>query len=223
MDTGEREQGVELRASEVAILRVAVGRAAQRTFDIAFALTVLLLALPVLLVAAVAIKLDSPGPVLFRQSRMGLHGRPFRLVKLRGMYVDARARFPEFYDYTTFGDDQHFKSVGDPRVTRDGQSLRRFSIDELPNFWNVLRGDMTVVGPRPDIPEMAHVYGEHLSLFLSAKPGITSPAKACGRDRLTFRETLDLELEYLERRSFGLDLRIIARTAWSGVRGTDAS
>lgn len=223
MDTGEREQGVELHASEVAVLRLALVRAAQRTFDIAFSLAVLLVSLPILLVAALAIKLDSPGPVLFRQARMGLHGRPFRLVKLRGMYVDARARFPESYDYSTFCDDQHFKCVGDPRVTRVGRFLRRFSIDELPNFWNVLRGDMTIVGPRPDIPEMAHVYGEHLSLLLSTKPGVTSPAKARGRDRLTFRETLDLELDYLECRSFGLDIRIIARTAWSGVRGTDAS
>ena len=222
MGAREEEHRAELPISQLVIVRLAAGRATQRAFDIVFALTLLLLALPVLLVAALAIKLDSPGPVLFRQQRMGRNGCAFHLVKLRGMYTDARTRYPELYDYAGFADDAHFKCDGDPRVTRVGRRLRRFSIDELPNFWNVLMGHMTIVGPRPEIPEMAHLYGDLLTVFLSVKPGITSPAKACGRDRLTFRETLDLELDYLKRRSLGLDVRTIARTAWTSVRGLDA-
>jgi lipopolysaccharide/colanic/teichoic acid biosynthesis glycosyltransferase len=210
-------------------LRGPAARAAnrgRRAFDVAFALVASAVTAPVVGAAIVAIRLESPGPALFRQRRMGLDGTTFELIKLRGMHVDARERFPELYDYagTRFDGDQpyFFHQQGDPRVTRVGRFMRRYSIDELPNFWNVLRGDMSVVGPRPEIPELAHLYGPSLDLLLSARPGVTSPAKACGRDSLSFDDTLARELEYLRTRTFLLDLRTIGRTVKAVLLGTDA-
>jgi lipopolysaccharide/colanic/teichoic acid biosynthesis glycosyltransferase len=199
---------------------------AQRGFDTAFSIVALALSAPIVVLSMIAIWLESPGAVIFRQRRMGLHGRPFEILKLRGMYVDARQRHPELYDYASVprGDDApyFFHTKHDPRVTRVGRMLRRYSVDELPNFWNVLRGDMSVVGPRPEIPELAGLYGEALPRLLSVRPGVTSPAKALGRDALSFEETLALELHYVETRSFLGDLITIARTAQSVLRGTDA-
>lgn len=198
-------------------------RSTKRAFDVLFAAIALIATAPLIAIAAVAIRLDSPGPVFYRQVRLGRNGRPFQLLKLRGMYVDAAERYAELYDYTTTtkenGHILYFHRDGDPRITRVGRFLRSYSIDELPNFWNVLRGDMSVVGPRPEIPELVHLYGNELTRFLSVKPGVTSPAKAIGRDMLSFSETLALELEYVETRSFGLDVRTIWRTARSVTRG----
>jgi len=201
--------------------------AAGRAFDIVFALAVLTVTAPILAAAILAIRIDSRGPALFRQRRLGLHGRIFELVKLRGMYVDARERHPDLYDYARPQQGEcasyYFHREDDPRVTRVGRVLRRYSIDELPNFWNVLRGDMSVVGPRPEIPELAHLYGPDLEPFLSVRPGVTSPAKARGRDSLSFDETVARELEYVATRSLAVDLRTIALTVTEVIRGADAS
>jgi lipopolysaccharide/colanic/teichoic acid biosynthesis glycosyltransferase len=200
-------------------------RGAKRAFDVVFAFAVSAVTAPIVGAAIVAIRIESPGPALFRQRRMGQDGTTFELIKLRGMYVDARERFPELYDYanTTIDGQEpyYFHHERDPRVTRVGRFLRRYSIDELPNFWNVLRGDMSVVGPRPEIPELAHLYGSQLELLLSVRPGVTSPAKACGRDSLSFDETLARELDYLRAQSFRVDLRTIARTVKSVLLATD--
>ncbi len=197
-------------------------RAAKRLFDVAFAVAVLVATGPVILVAALAVRLDSPGPAFFRQPRMGRGGNHFSLLKLRGMYVDARERFPDAYDYGAIEaqelDSYRFHQAADPRVTRVGRVIRRCSVDELPNFWNVLRGDMSVVGPRPEIPQLAHLYGHDLKRFLSVKPGVTSPAKANGRSELSFAETLDLELDYVNAPSFGRDFVTILQTAASLLR-----
>ena len=158
---------------------------------------------------------------------MGRDGREFLLVKLRGMYQDARERFPDLYDYDVHRPEHangfYFHDGEDPRVTRVGRVLRRYSIDELPNFWNVLRGDMAVVGPRPEIPELAHMYGEALPLMVSVRPGVTSPAKANGRDDLSLEETIEHDLAYLETRSWKVDLATIARTLGNVVRGRGVS
>ncbi len=197
---------------------------AKRAFDLAFASIVLLLGAPLIACAAAAIRLDSPGPIFFRQERMGRYGQVFRILKLRGMYSDAHERFAHFYDYASVERDNlssfcfHFEN--DPRVTKVGRFLRRHSIDELPNFWNVLRGEMSVVGPRPEIPELAHVYGEDLELLLSVKPGVTSPAKCIGRDERPLGETIAMDLEYMTARSFSLDLKTVALTAWTALRGS---
>jgi lipopolysaccharide/colanic/teichoic acid biosynthesis glycosyltransferase len=195
---------------------------AKRAFDVGFSVVVLTLTAPVIGIAAAALRIESSGSPFFWQERMGRGGRPFRLLKLRGMYVDSEARFPELYDYSHESADPssiffHFDS--DPRVTRVARVLRRYSLDELPNFWNVLRGDMSVVGPRPEIPEMAHLYGTDLAPLLSVLPGVTSPAKASGRDHLSFAETLASDLDYVENRSFRLDLVIIVRTIVAALTG----
>jgi lipopolysaccharide/colanic/teichoic acid biosynthesis glycosyltransferase len=197
----------------------------RRLFDIAFALVCLVLTAPVLLAAMAAIRLESRGPALYRQPRMGRDGRIFQLVKLRGMYLDARERFPELYNYgsaiTLDPNRYFFHHRNDPRVTRVGRVLRKYSIDELPNFWNVLRGDMSIVGPRPEIPELANLYGMHLERFLSVRPGVTSPAKALGRDEMSFAETLACDLEYIETRSFRRDLMTIYRTVRTAMVGAN--
>lgn len=202
-------------------------RELMRVFDVVFAAVVLLVTAPLLVVAIIAIRLESPGPALFRQRRMGRDGRIFWIVKLRGMYVDARTRFPELYDYGRHRPEHvnsfYFHSDADPRVTRVGRWLRKFSIDELPNFWNVLRGEMGVVGPRPEIPDLAHMYGGSLSRILSVRPGVTSPAKACGRDTLSLQETIALDLEYVETRSWRVDLATIAWTVFNSVRRHDGN
>jgi lipopolysaccharide/colanic/teichoic acid biosynthesis glycosyltransferase len=188
----------------------------RRALDMVLAVVGLACASPVLAVAAVAIKLESRGPVLFRQVRIGRGQRPFVLYKLRGMYSDAEHRWPELYDYEGLaadGSDMQFHNRVDPRVTRVGRFLRATSIDELPNLVNVLKGDMHLVGPRPEIPEMLPLYeGERRQVF-SVKPGVTSLPKSIGRDELTFGETVDLDLEYIRNRSLRLDLQILLRTA----------
>jgi lipopolysaccharide/colanic/teichoic acid biosynthesis glycosyltransferase len=196
-------------------------------FDVAVAFVALIVTAPLLSVAMLAIRLESPGPALFRQRRMGLHGRTFELVKLRGMYIDAAERFPHLYDYAQHRpgevDEFRFHDSGDPRVTRVGRLLRKYSIDELPNFWNVITGDMAIVGPRPEIPELAHLYGNDLTRILSVRPGVTSPAKADGRDHLSLGETIGLDLDYVEHHSWRVDLATIGRTVTNVVRGHGVS
>jgi lipopolysaccharide/colanic/teichoic acid biosynthesis glycosyltransferase len=195
----------------------------KRVLDIVCSVLILVLTAPIIAIAAVAIRIESPGPVFFRQERLGRGGKRFQIVKLRGMYVDAKVRFPNLYDYSYAVEPAKFffHFDGDPRVTRVGRFLRKYSLDELPNFWNVLRGEMSIVGPRPEIPELAHLYGDDLIMLLSVLPGVTSPAKARGRDFLSFVDTLRSDLHYIENRSIGLDLAVIWRTMTVALRGTE--
>jgi lipopolysaccharide/colanic/teichoic acid biosynthesis glycosyltransferase len=188
----------------------------RRALDILLSVIILVLAAPLLVLVAAAIRIDSPGSALFRQPRVGRSGRLFTFYKFRGMYVDAHERWPELYDYNYSASQLHdlrFHPARDPRVTRVGRFIRRTSIDELLNLWNVLKSDMNIVGPRPEIPEMMPHYGDAVPTFLSVKPGITSLAKVTGRDELTFTETLALDLEYIRNRSIALDLKIMCATA----------
>jgi lipopolysaccharide/colanic/teichoic acid biosynthesis glycosyltransferase len=177
---------------------------------------------PLLLAIAIAIRLDSPGPAFFRQVRIGRDGRPFRFWKFRGMYVDARRRFPELYDYRYSAEQARtlrFHPPSDPRVTRVGRFIRRTSLDELPNLINVVLGDMSLVGPRPEIPELVPYYGVSARMILSVKPGITSLAKLLGRDHLTFEETLELDLRYVRERSLRMDIGVLVGTVWMILTG----
>lgn len=186
---------------------------AKRAFDFVLGSILLVCALPVVLIAALAIRLDTPGSPFFFQTRLGHNGRPFRIFKLRGMYRDARTRFPAFYDYSRKPDLEFcFHHENDPRVTRAGRFIRKTSIDELPNLWNVVTGDMSLVGPRPEIPEVLALYGPYREEYLSVKPGITCLSKCTGRDRLTKRETIEFDLVYIRDRSFRVDLKILWRT-----------
>jgi lipopolysaccharide/colanic/teichoic acid biosynthesis glycosyltransferase len=177
---------------------------------------------PLLAIIALAVRLDSPGPALFRQLRVGRGGRMFTFWKFRGMYADARQRFPELYDYNYSAAEIHdlrFHPREDPRVTRVGQILRRTSLDELPNLINVVLGDMSLVGPRPEIPELLTYYGAAASEILSVRPGITSLAKLVGRDNITFDETLALDRRYIRERSLALDFKLLIGTAVMVVTG----
>ena len=173
----------------------------RRMIDIVVSAGVLLLASPLLLAAAVAIRLESPGPVLYRQRRSGLHGRPFELLKLRTMVTGA----------------EHIGAglainQDDPRITRVGALLRRTSLDELPNLVNVLRGDMSLIGPRPTLPAQVEQYTERQRGRLSIKPGITGWAQVNGRASLPWPERIELDLYYIEHRSLPLDVEILRRS-----------
>jgi lipopolysaccharide/colanic/teichoic acid biosynthesis glycosyltransferase len=161
-----------------------------------------LLASPVLLVAVVAIRLESAGSALFKQRRVGKDGGEFDMYKLRTM-VSGSDRGPDLP-----------LSEGDPRITRVGALLRRYSLDELPNLVNVLRGEMAIVGPRPTIPPQVERYTERQRRRLEVKPGITGWAQVNGRVSLSWPERIELDIWYVDHRSLWLDLRILAKTFW---------
>lgn len=171
---------------------------------------------PMLIVAA-AIRLDSPGPSLFRQDRVGLGGRTFVLYKFRTMRTDApddehRQLVTSQLRGGRNGDGQLQKLVDDQRVTRLGQVLRRWSIDELPQLINVLRGDMSLVGPRPCLPWEAEMFSDEHRRRFAVQPGLTGLWQVSGRGGLTMHKALDLDVEYVDRRSVSLDLALLART-----------
>jgi len=187
-----------------------------RALEIVFGAAALVLTAPIMLGLAIIIRRGSEGPILFFQERVGRNGKPFKFVKFRTLYADARERFPELYAYQYTPDELdklHFKVEDDPRVTPQGRWIRRTSLDELPNFWNVLTGEMALVGPRPEIPEMLVYYeGAALEKF-SVRPGVTGLAQISGRGRLSFHDTVAYDLAYVRNRSWLADLRILMRTA----------
>ncbi len=192
-----------------------VDRFAKRAFDVVVAVLALVLLSPVLLAAAIAIKLDSPGPVLFRQERVGYLGRRFRIAKLRTMQADADPAFhiARLQRVATGEADSKANATEiDPRITRLGRFLRKTSIDELPQLWNVLWGEMSIVGPRPAIVYEVELYPELYQPRLLVPPGITGLWQITGRGRTNLQEMLVLDLEYIERHSFLYDLKIICRT-----------
>jgi exopolysaccharide biosynthesis polyprenyl glycosylphosphotransferase len=184
---------------------------AKRLFDIAFSLTALVAASPLLVLTAVAIKLDSRGPVFFRQVRLGHHGRRFPVLKFRSMAVDAEARKADLLAANE-SSGPLFKLQSDPRVTRVGALIRRFGIDELPQFFNVLRGDMSVVGPRPALPAEAESWPAELHHRLRARPGITGMWQIMGEERHDFEQYVRLDLYYVDNWSLFTDLSIVLRT-----------
>lgn len=188
-------------------------RVVKRLLDITLGSILLVLSLPVILIAALAIRLETKGNPFFFQQRIGLGGKPFRIVKLRGMFIDARVRFAELYDYKRHGTlDFHFHPKQDPRITKVGALLRRTSIDELPNFWNVVVGDMTLVGPRPEVPELLDLYGEYKNAYVSIKPGVTCISKISGRDSLSKRDSIELDLRYVEKMGLAYDCQVLWKT-----------
>ena len=181
----------------------------------------LLISLPVLVGAAIAIKLDSRGPVLFRQERVGQHGVPFEILKLRTMATDAEARRGELQEHNE-SDGPLFKMSNDPRITRVGRVLRRLSIDELPQFWNVIRGDMSVVGPRPALESEVEDWTEELHDRLRVLPGITGMWQVSGRADTSFEEYKRLDLYYVDNWSLIHDVRIVWRTLGAVLRRSGA-
>ena len=196
-------------------------RIAKRGMDVVGALLGLLFSIPAVAVAAVAIKLDSPGPIFFGQTRVGENGRPFRILKLRSMVCDAEARLPEVVDLNALHEPV-FKLPDDPRVTRVGRVLRRTSLDEAPQFLNVLRGDMSLVGPRPEEAQVVARYSDEQRRRLAVKPGITGPMQINGRGDLSLQERLRLELDYIDNYSLRRDVAIMLRTIPAIMRGDGA-
>jgi len=180
----------------------------RRLLDIVLSAAALVLSAPLLLAAVIAIKLESRGPAFYRQRRSGLHGEPFDMLKLRTM-VDGAEHIGAGLAV----------NVNDSRITRVGALLRRTSLDELPNLLNVLRGEMSLVGPRPTLPAQVAQYTPRQRERLSVKPGITGWAQVNGRASLPWSERIELDLHYVEHRSLMLDLRILARTPALVLRG----
>jgi exopolysaccharide biosynthesis polyprenyl glycosylphosphotransferase len=166
---------------------------------------------PLLAVLAVAVRRSSPGPVLFRQIRIGADGRPFQMLKFRSMVVDAEARLRDLARHDE-GNGVLFKMRQDPRVTRVGAVLRRFSLDELPQLWNVVRGDMSLVGPRPPLPQEVIGYSDDATRRLRVRPGMTGLWQVSGRSDLSWEESLRLDLRYVDNWSLALDATILWRT-----------
>jgi lipopolysaccharide/colanic/teichoic acid biosynthesis glycosyltransferase len=175
-----------------------------RAADIAIAGTALVVASPVLGLAALAVKLEDRGPVLFRQMRVGKDGSDFELLKLRTMVVGAETVGAGFA-----------VNKGDSRITRAGRILRRLSFDELPQLWNVIRGDMSVIGPRPTLRYQVERYDAHQRRRLEVKPGITGWAQVHGRAALPWADRIELDVWYVEHRSPLLDLKILAKTPFA--------
>jgi len=193
----------------------------KRVSDLIGSAGLLVLALPLLLALAAGVKLSSPGPVFFKQDRLGRGGRRFACYKFRTMVRDAEARLKASGDLAArFG--ENYKIKDDPRVTRFGALLRRTSLDELPQLWNVLRGEMSLVGPRPIVePELAR-YGRFADRLLTVKPGLGGLWQVNGRSDTSYPERVALDLRYIESRSLALDLRLLVRTALVVVRGRGA-
>lgn len=192
----------------------------KRAFDLAVALTALIVLSPLLIVVAVLVRATTPGPVLFRQSRLGLGRRPFVLYKFRTMYPGRPDDVHREYIRKLLTQDQPpaggrrglYKLERDPRVTPPGWLLRRTSVDELPQLLNVVRGEMSLVGPRPPLAWEAELVGPAYDRRFAVPPGLTGLWQVSGRNRLTMRQGLDLDVEYARRRSFWLDLVILAKT-----------
>ncbi|WP_258061991.1 sugar transferase [Rathayibacter tritici] len=189
-------------------------RFAKRLFDILASTMLIILSAPVLVVVAALVTMTSPGPVLFRQERIGLNGATFEMLKFRSMVVDAEARLDALASQQRAeGNSILFKMAKDPRVTPVGAILRRFSLDELPQFLNVFRGDMSLIGPRPPLAREVEQYEEHVHRRFLMKPGITGLWQVSGRSNLSWEDTVRLDLYYVENWSMTGDIVILFKTA----------
>jgi lipopolysaccharide/colanic/teichoic acid biosynthesis glycosyltransferase len=181
------------------------------SFDRAVALMIFLVTLPILLLVALSIKLDSQGPVIFKQARCGRYGKEFLMWKFRTMTTDAEEIRPSL-ESVNEREGACFKMRDDPRVTRVGKVLRRLSLDELPQLLNVLRGDMSLVGPRPALPSEVVTYDTSARGRLIVMPGLSGPSQVSGRSRLSWDESISLDVDYVRNHTFGRDMRILLQT-----------
>lgn len=187
------------------------GRWMKRTFDIVGASLVLLMASPILIGTALAIKLDDGGPIIFRQTRVGRYGEHFQMLKFRSMVTNAEEILKSLKNQGP--NEVMFKMEKDPRITKIGHFIRRFSIDELPQLWNVLRGDMSLIGPRPALPREVALYAPHVHRRLEVRPGLTGLWQVSGRSNLSWDDTVRLDLYYVDNWSMTQDVSIMAQTA----------
>ncbi len=220
----------------LALSRPAAGgrrRLWKRLFDVTISALALVVLAPLMAAIAVAVRLDSPGPILYRQERVGENGRPFVMLKFRSMRVDADPALHMAHVAKLIGGNLRLNEPGngsgetlkmrnDPRITRVGRVLRKLSLDELPQLVNVLRGEMSLVGPRPPLPYEVALYRDWHRRRLEALPGITGLWQVEARNRVSFDEMVRLDLRYIEEQSFWLDLKILARTPLAVLSGRGA-
>jgi len=199
-----------------------VGLFVKRQLDIVASATVLILLSPLLLIVATLIFLDSPGPIFFSQQRVGKQGKVFTIWKFRSMYMDAEQRKMTLMANNEMKDGVLFKIKNDPRITRVGRFIRKFSIDELPQLWNVLKGDMSLVGPRPPLPNEVAKYSPSQRQRLEITPGITCIWQVSGRNELEFPQQVELDLKYIATQSFIGDLRLLLKTIPAVLKGHGA-
>lgn len=183
----------------------------KRLFDICASILLIILLIPFWIVIPILIKFDSCGPVIFKQQRIGLRGKPFIIYKFRTMVQDADSVFNKKVDRSNL-DNFIFQDKDDPRVTRVGKFLRHTSLDELPQVFNVLIGNMSLIGPRPEITKIANLYDEHQRERLNMKPGISGLAQVSGRGELELKDTIEFDIRYIRDFSLLLDLKILLRT-----------
>ncbi|OJI06358.1 hypothetical protein BK004_04315 [bacterium CG10_46_32] len=198
------------------------GRIVKRITDIVVASVFLILCTPFFLVLGAIIKLDSEGPVFVRLTRMGESARKFKLYKFRSMIKGAHAHKQELFVHNERGDGPLFKMKNDPRITNVGRIMRRWSIDEFPNFINVVKGDLSLVGPRPHEPEEVGKYTGYQKRLLAIKPGVTGLSQISGRSDLSFGDEARLDMFYIENWSFWMDVQILIRTPWIVITGKSA-
>lgn len=199
------------------------GKVLKRVFDLLGGTFLILVLSPLLLLVAIGITVDSRGPIFVHLERIGRGGRHFRLHKFRSMVPNAHALKPQLVAYNERNDGPLFKMKNDPRITRIGRFLRRTSLDELPQLWNVIRGTMSLVGPRPHEPEEVAQYTKDQRTLLVIRPGITGLSQISGRSDLTFREEVRLDTYYVEDWSLWIDLQILAKTPWVLLRDRHAA
>ena len=198
---------------------------AKRLFDVVFAACALLAFLPILLACSIAMKLESAGPLFFRQRRLGTNGVPFHIVKFRTMVPNAESVLSAYLALdpnakVEWEADRKLKN--DPRVTRTGAIMRKFSLDELPQFWNVLKGDMSVVGPRPIVQAEVHYYGEDFANYAVVRPGITGLWQVSGRNDVSYPNRVALDCKYVSFWSLAMDFAILVRTVSAVLRSAGA-
>mgnify|MGYP000388889877 FL=1 len=200
---------------------------AKRILDLVVSVLLLVLTSPLWLIILIWIKLDSPGPAIFKQQRVGYKGKPFTIYKFRTMVPNAdavmKAKIEQLKKEGRFDPDNFvFQEKDDPRVTRSGRFLRKTSLDELPQLLNIINGTMSLVGPRPEVPEIVEQYTPEQRQRLDMPPGVTGLAQINGRSELTLSETIGYDLEYVKNWSLGLDLKILLKTFWVVVSGKNA-
>ena len=193
------------------VIRNKLDRNLKRILDFVVALPMVIIASPIMILTALAIKLDSPGPVLFRQTRVGKWGEPFPCYKFRSMYIDAEQHLNELATLNE-ADGPVFKIKADPRITRVGRIIRKLSVDELPQLFNVLKGEMSLVGPRPALPREVAQYEYDQIRRLHAIPGITGLQQVSGRSDIDFKRWVELDLQYIAEQSLWKDIQILLKT-----------
>ena len=192
--------------------------AAKRCFDVVMSLLALILLSPLFLIIAIVIRADSPGKIIYGHHRIGKNGKPLRMYKFRSMVTDADKMIERFTPEQKREYEQNYKLENDPRITRVGKFLRATSLDELPQLVNVLKGELSLVGPRPVVEDELAKYGENADKFLSVTPGVTGYWQANGRSDNTYEQRMEMELYYVDHASAGLDLKILWDTVWAVLK-----